>query len=134
MDKCLTLHPGLAESHPVRRGAAIFLVVFYVGLGTGVLHYLHELDHAQEDAREDAAALAAGKPVQHHDHDDCDVCAQFNVLVMWLSTPWTPLLAFLGLLVAFLALLPILPVCRRAPLRIDCRGPPALAIGSTFTA
>jgi len=130
----LTFQPGLAKSHPVRRWAAIFLVVFYVGLGTGVLHYLHELDHAREDAREDAAALASGKPVQHHDHDDCDVCAQFNVLVMWLSTPWTPLLAFLGLLVAILALLPIPPVYRRAPVRIDCRGPPALPIYSTVIA
>jgi hypothetical protein len=118
----------------VRRLAAIFLLVFYISLGSGLLHFLHERDHAMMDAREDAIAQAAGKPVTPHNHDDCDVCEEFNVLVMWFFVAWMPPLNFLGLLIAFLTLLPISLVSRRVPARIDCRGPPPLMSLQNFAA
>jgi hypothetical protein len=116
----------------VWRLAAIFLFAFYVALGSGFLHFLHERDHAIMDAREDAITRAAGKPVLPHNHDDCDVCEEFNVLVMWFFVATTPPLNFLGLLIAFSILLPISLVFRRVPARIDCRGPPRLMFLHNF--
>jgi hypothetical protein len=108
----------------VRRNVAILLLMCFLGLGTGALQYLHELQHAAEDARMDAAAKAAGLPVLPHQHDEsnCEFCAQLHL--QFVSIGWVPILICLGLLVAFLSLLdsPLIP--RLIPVRIDCRGPP----------
>lgn len=111
----------------VRRTPAILLLLCFAALGTGAAEYLHNLQHAAEDRREDAVALSLGQPIEHHHHDEtnCDTHAQLHIALF--ITNWVPLLVFLGLFVAFLTLLdtPLIP--RRQPVRIDCRGPPPCA-------
>jgi hypothetical protein len=106
------------------RFAAILLAMCFLAHGTGMLEYLHNLEHAREDAEEDAKILAAGQPVEHHHHDEtnCEVHAQLHMALFF--TSWTPVLVFLGLFVAFLTLLAVPVVSHRSPRRIHCRGPP----------
>jgi hypothetical protein len=111
----------------VRRYASILLLLCFVGLGTGALEWMHNLEHRLEDAREDRVAQSTGRPISshHHDESNCDVHAQLHMPI--LNVGWVPLLVFLGLFVAFLSLLatPLIP--RPLPARIDCRGPPICA-------
>lgn len=113
----------------MNRFAANLLVVCFLALGTGALQFVHELGHLLEDREENAAALAAAvanhavPPAhEHHDEDNCQICAQLHLT--YISGGWTPVLVCLGLFVAFLSLLdtPLIP--RLLPLRLDCRGPP----------
>jgi hypothetical protein len=108
----------------LKRVTSIVLLICFLGLGTGTLEYLHELQHAREDAVVDAMAKAAGLPVKphHHDESNCEICAQLHV--QFVFTQWAPLLVCLGLFVAFLTLLDTPLILRRLPVRIDCRGPP----------
>jgi hypothetical protein len=108
----------------VKRIAAILLLFVFLGLGTGVLQYLHQLQHAAEDARYNALAKAAGLPPVHQNHDEsnCEFCAQLHIPLMLAG--WTPILICLGLLVAFLTLIDLPLVALAVPARIDCRGPP----------
>jgi hypothetical protein len=121
----LTMTGGGRKVAAVRRFAAILLLAGFLGLGTGGLQYLHEMQHAAEDARQDAAAKKAGLPVLPHQHDEstCEFCAQLHLQFVVIG--WVPILICLGLLIAFLTLLdtPLIP--RAIPARIDCRGPPA---------
>ena len=106
------------------RFASFFLVLCFLGLGSGGMEYVHNLQHDAEDAIEDAKARAAGLPAEQHHHDEsnCHVHAQLHLGLV--STGWVPFLVALGLLVAFLTLRdqPLIP--RAMPVRIDCRGPP----------
>ena len=108
----------------LRRIAPILLLLCFASIGTGTLEYLHNLEHAAEDAREDALAQSSGAPVEQHHHDEsnCQVHAQLHL--PFISGGWVPLLVCLGLFVAFLTLLdtPLIP--RLVLARIDCRGPP----------
>ena len=56
-------------------------MICYLALGTGALEYVHNLQHAAEDAREDALHIACGKPVEHHEHDDgnCEIHQQLHL-------------------------------------------------------
>jgi hypothetical protein len=104
----------------------ILLLLAFGALGTGALEYLHNAEHRREDAREAAAAVAAGRPVKPqplHDESNCDLHAQLHVPL--LAAGWVPLLVCLGLFVAFLTLLAPPLVSQRPLLRLDCRGPPA---------
>jgi hypothetical protein len=106
------------------------LLLVFLALGTGTLEYLHNLQHAQEDAREDALLARKGGPLtphESHEHDDsnCPVHAQLHLPLM--SGGWVPLLVLLGLFVAFLSLLSQPLIHRAVPARIDCRGPPVCA-------
>ncbi len=107
-----------------RRLTATFLVLWFAALASGGLQYFHELSHQREDAIEDAAAVASGKPVaeHHHDESNCQLCADLHMALM--LTHWTPTISFAGMLLAILALAACLPVAQRVPARIDCRGPP----------
>jgi hypothetical protein len=109
----------------VKRLASILLLLTFLGLGSGALDYLHELQHAREDAIADARAQADGRPVvpHHHDESNCETCAQLHIQFVFVR--WTPTLICLGLFVAFLTLLDTPLISRLAPARIDCRGPPA---------
>jgi hypothetical protein len=109
------------------RLAVIISVTWLLLLGSGAAEYLHNLQHLQEDKAMDAAMLKAGMPISSHPiHDDsnCDIHAQLHLPL--LASGWVPLLVFLGLLVAFLTLLAPRLISQRVPLRLDCRGPPAL--------
>lgn len=110
----------------MRRFAAILVALWYLALGSGTLEYLHEQQHAYEDAQEDAAHRAHHLPVADHHHDDsnCDLHAQLHQALI-LLTGWVPLVLFLGLLVAILSLrhVPLIP--RAVPARLSCRGPPS---------
>jgi hypothetical protein len=108
----------------LKRLGAILLIGCFLGIGSGVLEYVHDLVHDMEDAQQDAICVRLGIPVQphHHDESNCEVHAQLHMPL--LMAGWTPLLICLGLFVAFLTLLdtPLIP--RLVPARIDCRGPP----------
>ena len=90
------------------------------------MEYLHNQEHAREDAAAAVAAKAAGLPDPSHDtHDEtnCEIHAQLHL--PFIAVGWTPLLVLLGLFVAFLTLLaPAMPM-RPIPSRLVCRGPPA---------
>jgi hypothetical protein len=110
----------------VCRLPAILLLLCFVALGSGVLEFLHNQQHEQEDAAQLAAAQAAGvtdlpKPV--HDESNCAIHAQLHLPAI--AAGWVPLLILLGLFVAFLSLLTPALHSQRTPLRIACRGPPA---------
>jgi hypothetical protein len=107
-----------------RHIVSIPLVTFFLLQGSGVAEYLHNLQHAREDAIEDAAFKVDGKqaPAHQHDENNCFVHAQLHIPTI--ATAWVPLLVFLGVLVAFLTQIATPLVSRRALVRIDCRGPP----------
>lgn len=114
------------QSPALNRVASIALLISFLGLGSGALNYVHQLEHAREDAAIDAVLRTAGLPVQphHHDDSDCQLCAQLHMQFVFIH--WVPFLVCLGLFVAFLTLLdrPLIP--RPLPVRIDCRGPPVV--------
>jgi hypothetical protein len=106
--------------------AAILLAVCFLGLGSGAVEYLHNLQHERDEAAQAAIARAAGREApshQTHDETNCDFHAQLHVPL--LAAGWVPLLVLLGAFVACLTTLATTLVGRRVPLRIDCRGPPA---------
>ena len=108
----------------MRRLAAISLVLCFLALGSGVAAFLHNLNHARQDAVAASAATAAGQPVQHRNHDDSNCDTHLQLHMPLLSAAWVPLLICLGLFVAFLTLLPAPLISRRAPTHFDSRGPP----------
>ena len=90
-----------------------------------MLEYLHNQQHAWEDALVTAAARNAGMPeLPHgtHDESNCEFHAQLHVPIM--AAAWIPLLILLGLFVAFLTQLPSAPSVRQVSGRLVCRGPP----------
>jgi hypothetical protein len=111
----------------VKRVAPIFLLLFFLALGTGTLEFLHNLEHQREDAREAAEAKAAGLPESPgvpHDDSNCEIHAQLHVPLM--AAAWVPLLVLLGLFVAFLTLLAPAMVEQGVPSCLGCRGPPRI--------
>lgn len=115
-----------------RRLASILLLLWFAALGTGVLEYVHNLQHEADDARAAAMLAPTRSPIgQHapvapvHDDTNCPIHAQLHMPL--LTAGWVPLLVCLGLFVAFLTVLASPLVSHRCPARIDCRGPPALA-------
>ena len=123
---------SLAEAiGDVTRCAAILLALWFAVLGTGLLTFGHNAAHAHEDARLAAGLALAGNhhpggdqpPPPRHDEANCAVHAQLAQPIAVVGG--APLLVCLGLFVALLTQLA--PQCtpRRAPVRIDCRGPPA---------
>ena len=110
----------------MRRFAAIALLLCFAALGTGTVEYLHNQQHAREDAAAAVAAKAAGLPEPSHsthDETNCEFHAQLHLPLI--AGGWTPLLILLGLFVAFLTLVaPVMPV-RIVPSCLVCRGPPA---------
>ena len=114
----------------MERITSVLLLICFVALGTSSLSFLHELHHAWEDSARAAEAETAGLPnpeePHHHDESNCDVHAQLQLPII--AVAWVPLLVYLGLFLAFLTLLPASLVDQRQPVRIHCRGPPALLI------
>ncbi len=113
---------GRTISRVVHRFTSIFLLIGFVGLGSGLLESLHLRTHLLEHAQAKAARPDQQQP--EHSDDDCGLCAQLHLPT--LSAGWVPLLVCLGLFVAFLSLLsqPLAP--QRVLVRIGCRGPPVL--------
>src|SRR5262245_16718652 len=107
----------------MRQFLAIILGACFLSLGTGVLEYLHNLQHEREDA---AVMAMAGQPAgqsPRHDDGNCSIHAQLHLPRV--ASGWAPLLIFLGLFTAFLATLAPKLAPQLALARIDCRGPPA---------
>jgi hypothetical protein len=112
---------------PVRRIAALILVLCYLCLGSGALEYWHNAQHAAEDARMAALASDAGAPLDHlplHDDSNCAEHARLHLPLIFAG--WVPVLVFLGLFIAFLTTLRPRLVAQRVIGRVDCRGPPVL--------
>jgi hypothetical protein len=117
----------------LRRCASLLLMVCFLALGSGYALYLHEQQHAREDAAEAAACKAAGLPARDHpDHDDnnCPVHAQLHMLMV--AGTVLPVLLLLGLVVAFLTELLREAPKSHAPLIADCRGPPLLLLSHSM--
>ena len=112
----------------VKHLTAYLLALLFLAIGTGALEYVHNLQHAAEDAREDALLVASshsmGTPEHHHDETNCAVHAQLHMPISIVG--WVPLLVSLGLFVAFLSLLTPPLVSCPVRLRIACRGPPRI--------
>jgi hypothetical protein len=108
------------------RALTFLSLLWLILLGSGAVEYIHNLQHAREDAAVQEAFAKAGMPVPDipdHDDSNCDIHAQLHFPLLPIA--WVPLLIGLGLLVAFLTLLAPRLVSQRVPARIDCRGPPA---------
>ncbi|MBC8108221.1 MAG: hypothetical protein H7Z14_16665 [Anaerolineae bacterium] len=107
----------------MKRAIVIVAAIWFLALGSGAAEYLHNAQHA----REDASLSHPDQPERDHEpvHDDsnCSVHAQLH---QPLVAPWTvAMLICAGLFVAFLTQLAPVYVPTRLPARIDCRGPPA---------
>jgi hypothetical protein len=103
------------------------LTLSFLALGTGGFEFLHNLQHAREDAEISALAEKANRstpgPV-HHDESNCLIHFQLHLPMIFAG--WVPLLVSVGVFVAFLTLLAATLVSQRPLLRLDCRGPPIL--------
>ncbi|HEX3355556.1 MAG TPA: hypothetical protein VHS31_01145, partial [Tepidisphaeraceae bacterium] len=109
--------------HPI----SILLLLLFLPLGTGALEYLHNLQHAREDADEAAALIKSGKPEKTapiHDESNCSIHAKLHLLTT--STACVPLLVFFGLIIAFLTEIAPPLISQRQFICLVCRGPPSL--------
>ena len=91
-----------------------------------MVEYLHDRQHAKEDAIAAESARAAGLPEKSHEpHDETNCAFHAQLHVPLISAGWVPLLVFLGLFVAFLSTLAPALATQRLPSCMVCRGPPA---------
>ncbi|MDB5289517.1 MAG: hypothetical protein JWL69_758 [Phycisphaerales bacterium] len=113
-------------SRVLQRFIVILALSWFAALGSGALEYLHNAQHARQDAAMQAAARAAGKPYRHsplHDDSNCGVHLQLHFPLI--AYGFVMLLSRLGLLIAILAIVAAALRPRAVLARIDCRGPPA---------
>jgi hypothetical protein len=108
----------------VNRVASYLLLFVFLALGTGAAEYVHNKQHAAEDAREDAIAAASGKPTEEHHHDETNCAVHAQLHMPYVAMRWVPIILGIGRLIAFLslAITPLIP--RMLPVRVACRGPP----------
>ena len=93
----------------LRRFASILLILAFLGIGTGAIEYLHNLDHQATS--------------QSHDENNCPTHAILRASAVLTAAP--PLLCSTDVQPdRVLIISPSLP-SQHAPTRIDCRGPPA---------
>lgn len=104
----------------MRRATGIFVLLAFAALASGGARYVHELHAHHHDA-----AHHESEPTPSHDESHCLIHALLKLPM--LGGGFVPLLAFVGLFVAFLSLMPTPVRSRRPILRLDCRGPPAMA-------
>jgi hypothetical protein len=110
----------------LKRLASYLLLLVFLALGTGAAEYVHNRQHAAEDAIEDAAIVALGHPSQEHHHDESNCVVHAQLHMQYEAVGWVPILISAGLFVGFLSLLADPFIHRMMPLRVDCRGPPLL--------
>jgi hypothetical protein len=92
----------------LRKLVTIFLILAMLGLGTGIIELLHNLDHHDTEAT--------------HDKSDCDFhCLLRAPLAASTSTPH---LATVGELLSVSDIVSASLISQHTPARIDCRGPP----------
>jgi hypothetical protein len=112
-------------SRVLQRFIVILALSWFAALGSGALEYLHNAQHARQDAAMQAAARAAGRPYRHsplHDDSNCGVHLQLHFPLI--AYGFVMLLSRLGLLIAILAIVAAALRPRAVLARIDCRGPP----------
>jgi hypothetical protein len=91
----------------LRRLASIFLILAFLGIGTGAIEYWHNLD----------------KHSSSHDESNCPTHAILRAPAVLSAAP--PVLCHTDAQIdRVVTLSPSLP-SQHAPTRIDCRGPPA---------
>ena len=92
----------------LRRFASILLLFAFLGIGTGAIEYLHNLEHQATS--------------QSHDESNCPTHAILRASAVLSSAP--PLLCLTDAQPERVIIVsPSLP-SQHAPTRIDCRGPP----------
>jgi hypothetical protein len=114
------------DHHTVmRRVSSIILILAFLALGSGATEFLHNAQHAAEDAR---SAIAQGpehspdSPVPAHDDSNCAVHLQLHLPALPAYVP--PPALFVGLLIGLISVALPRVSSFRAPVLIDCRGPP----------
>ncbi|HEY7088402.1 MAG TPA: hypothetical protein VH518_09960 [Tepidisphaeraceae bacterium] len=106
----------------MKRPLVIFAVAWFLSLGTGAVEYLHNAQHAREDAQRSRQ----DPPAPAHDESNCPVHAQLHQPLI--VAPAVVLLICAGIFVAFISQLAPAFHSLRIPSRIDCRGPPPLVV------
>jgi hypothetical protein len=115
----------LKYSSVVQRLGRIFLLVSFAAMSSGLMKYLHELEHLSRPGVQAAGMHFSQTPSKPaHDENDCAICMTLHAPLSF--TGYTPVLVFLGLFVAFLTLLPRPFTSVRLPLVLESRGPPSL--------
>ena len=110
----------------VHRYAVILLLLAYAGLGSGALEFLHNAQHAAEDAQTSATSNDSALPVHSPVHDESNCPTHSRLHLALLAVASVPLLICLGLFVAFLTLLPKSLPTQYVLYEFPCRGPPIL--------
>jgi hypothetical protein len=115
----------MSGSQHVKRAIVMFAVLWFLALGSGAVEFLHNAQHAREDAqrRSNSRQSDSDRSAPVHDDTNCPVHAQLHLPLV--ATPAIVLLICAGLLVAFVTQLAPFPARVCIPARIDCRGPPA---------
>ena len=107
------------------RWTSILLLFVITSFGSGALEYVHNLEHAREDAIEEAQAKLAGHSDHHvpvHDENNCFVHSKLHMAC--LACGWASFLAFLGIFIALVIERAAAVIWLQNVLRLDCRGPP----------
>jgi hypothetical protein len=109
----------------MRRVSSVILILAFLALGSGATEFLHNAQHAAEDAR---WAIAQGpghspdSPAPTHDDSNCPVHLQLHLPALPAYVP--PPALFVGLLIGLVSVALPRVTSFRAPVLIDCRGPP----------
>jgi hypothetical protein len=93
----------------LRRLASILLILVFLGIGTGAVEYLHNLDHQGNS--------------QSHDESNCPTHAILRASAVLSAAP--PLLCISDAQPDRVATISSSLPSQHTPARIDCRGPPA---------
>lgn len=108
----------------MRRITTIVLLCTFAATGSGLLRYLHLLEHLGEQAQRGQGQALVVPDGEGHDEHNCATC--MNLQIPLSAAGYTPVLISLGLIVAFLSILAPPLVSQRNLASIDCRGPPVL--------
>lgn len=108
----------------VRRVGLIFLLVSFVAMSSGLMGFLHHIEHSAGNRSElSGRSWTAAPDGVGHDEANCAVCMVLHAPLA--SAGYVPILVSLGLFVAFLTLLSGSLTSLRLPLTVECRGPPS---------
>lgn len=104
----------------MRRLIGAILLATFLGTGSGVLKYLHLMEHAAEQNH--FAGLSLLAPHGDHDENNCQVC--FVLATSMVVCGFVSLLICLGLILTRIRINAARPAPRYVPVWIEGRGPP----------
>lgn len=108
----------------MRRATAVFVLISFAATASGLMRYVHLQQHVGgRPACHDGRVSLTTPGDKPHDETTCAVCVTLSLPMS--AAGYTPLLAFLGLFVAFLTLVAQRLAPQREMVTSNCRGPPA---------